>query len=472
MKPASGKSTGMVRALAVAVILAVTLLVFLPTVRFGLVYDDFEQIVTNHRLTAWSYVPGYFTTHLWAHSPLQAPNYYRPIFLLWLRIVDQIFGPPGAMWHLASILAHCGAVVCVWLLLNRLTGNFGAAGIAAALFALHPIQTEAVAWVSSVSEPLLTIFVVLSVYFHVRSKSPISYVSIMFAVMAMFTKELGIVVPALIFAYEWTRANFRDAIRNAAPSALAALLYVACRMNALGHLATGVPPNMSVGEMVLTWPRVVGMYIRHLIWPVHLSVAYDVTVETAVWPIILLAIGFAGVIWEVSLCSENTRFGVAWFVVTLSPGLSLRYLLRGDYVHDRYLYLPSVGLALVIAILISNVELTPLRASAGVALVALCSWGVRANLPIWRDDIALFRRAVETAPRNPYAKNNLADAYLKAHREAEAYPLLEDVIALDPDYRLGYYNMGRYYQLVGNASEADEYFSISDQMYYGAQRQR
>jgi protein O-mannosyl-transferase len=458
------------RAIAVAAILVITFLVFLPTIQFGLVYDDFEQIVTNPRLTAWSYVPGYFTTHLWAHSPLQAPNYYRPIFLLWLRIVDQIFGPPGAMWHLASILAHCGAVVCVWLLLNRLTGNFGAAAMAAAIFAIHPIQTEAVAWVSSVSEPLLTIFVVLSVYFHVTRKGPISYASILFAALAMFTKELGIVVPALIFAYEWTRANFKDAIANAAPSALAAVLYVACRMNALGHLATGVAPNMSVGEMVLTWPRVLAMYGWHLIWPEHLSVAYDVAIGTAVWPIILLGTAFAGLIWGVTRCSENIRFGVAWFVITLAPGLSLRYLLRGDYVHDRYLYLPLVGLVLVVAVWISKVELTPLRAGAGVALLALCCWGVRANLPIWHDDIGLFQRAAEMAPRNPYAKNNLADAYLKAHREAEAYPLLEEVIALDPDYRLGYYNMGRYYQQVGNATQADEYFSISDQMYYSGRR--
>jgi protein O-mannosyl-transferase len=465
------------RAIAVAAILAITFLVFLPTIRYGLVYDDFEQIVTNPRLTAWSYVPGYFTTHLWAHSPLQAPNYYRPIFLLWLRIVDQIFGPPGAMWHLASILAHCGAVVCVLLLLNRLTGNFGAAAMAAALFAIHPIQTEAVAWVSSVSEPLLTIFVVLSVYFHVTRKGPISYASILLAALAMFTKELGIVVPALIFAYEctaceWTRSNFKEAVANAAPSALAAVLYVACRMNALGHLATGVPPNMSVGEMMLTWPSVVAMYGWHLIWPVHLSVCYDVAIGAAVWPTMLLGVVVAGFIWATLHCSANIRFGVAWFVITVAPGLSLRYLLRGDYVHDRYLYLPLVGVALVAAEWISKIELTPARVVTGLVLLALCCWGVRANLPIWHDDIALFRRAVETAPRNPYAKNNLADAYLKAHREAEAYPLLEEVIALDPDYRLGYYNMGRYYQQVGNASEADEYFTISDQMYYSARGQR
>jgi len=376
---------------------------------------------------------------------------------------------------MASILAHCGAATCVLLLLNRLTGNFRAAALAAALFALHPVQTEAVAWVSAVSESLLTIFVVLGVYFHVTRRGPISYLSLLFAVLAMFSKELGIIVPALVFAYEWTRArsSFKEAVANSAYSTLAAVLYVGCRMNALGHLATGVPPNMSVWEMILTWPQVLAMYGRHLVWPAHLSVCYDVAVGAATWPVLLLAAVFAGLIWAVvHYCSENVRFGAAWFVIALAPGLSLRYLLRGDYVHDRYLYLPLVGLALVVAVWAAKVEVTPLRAGAGAVLLLVCCWGVRANLPIWHDDIALFQRAAEMAPRNPYAKNNLADAYLKAHREAEAFPLLEEVISLDPDYRLGYYNMGRYYQQVGNASEADEYFSISDQMYYSMRGQR
>jgi len=460
------------RLFALIAILGVTLLLFLPTIRYGLVYDDFEQIATNPRLTAWRYVPGYFMTHLWAHSPLQLPNYYRPIFLLWLRLVDTTLGPPSAIWHWASILAHLAATACIFMLLQRLTGNLKGAALSAGLFAIHPIHTEAVAWISAVSEPLLTVFVVLSVYFHIVRKQQISYISLSFIALAMFTKELGIVAPALILAYEWTRSRFREAVAASAYSVLPAVLYIGCRMNALGHLATGASPNMGVGEMVLTWPRVLAIYATHLVWPAHLSVCYDVAIETAVWPIVILGMVVVGSIWAVCACSADVRFGAAWFAITLIPGLSLRYLLKGDYVHDRYLYLPSVGLALIAAVWFSRIRFTLPRAAATCAIFLLCCWGVRANLPIWHDDVALFRRAVETAPRNPYAKNNLADAYLKSHREIEAFPLLEEVIALDPDYRLGYYNMGRYYQQTGNYAEADRYFSISDQMYYAQQQGR
>jgi protein O-mannosyl-transferase len=460
---------GLRQALWITAIAGITFVLFLPIIHYSLVYDDFEQIVTNPRLTAWSYVPGYFTTHLWAHSPQQPPNYYRPVFLIWLRLIDAVLGPPGALWHLASILTHLAAVLSVVVLIRRLIGDFKAAALAAGLFAIHPIHTEAVAWVSSVGDPLLTILLVMTVYFYAQRKGPISFVSLLFAALAIFTKEAGIIAPALIFAYEWTRSRFKDAVMAALPYLLPVFLYVAARMNALGNVTTAVPANMSVGEMVFTWPRVLAVYVAHLVWPVHLSVCYEVPVTTAIWPLAALAILISGLIWMVRQCSANLKFGAAWFAITLLPALGLRYLFMGDYVHDRYLYLPSVGLAIMAGVGFSRLRFNLQQAVAACALAMAFCWATRADLSIWRDDISLFRRAVETAPNNPYAKNNLADAYLKSHREAEAFPLLEQVIALDPNYRLGYYNMARYYQQVGNLEEADRYFSISDQIYYDQQ---
>jgi len=462
----------MPRILLIGAIVVVTVLVFLPTIHYALVYDDFEQIVTNPRLTAWSYLPGYFTTHLWAHSPLQPPNYYRPIFLVWLRLVEVALGPPSTIWHLASILTHLGAMIAGLMLVYRMTGDFIHAALATALFAIHPIHTEPVAWISSAADPLLTIFLVLSVYFYIDRKGPISFLSLLFTTLAMFTKEAGIVAPALILAYEWTQSGFKKAIAGVVPYFLPALLYMAFRMNALGNLATGVPPNMSVGAMVLTWPRVLAVYAAHLAWPFHLSVCYDVPIETARWPLLLLIVAVAALTWAIRGSSANVRFGAAWFAITLVPSLGLRYLLTGDYVHDRYLYLPSFGLVLVFAVWLSRVRWTPAQVViAGAITLAFCL-GTRSNLRIWQNDVSLFQRAVETAPRNPYAKNNLADAYLKAHRESEAFPLLKEVIALSPGYRLGYYNMGRYYQQTGDYVEAEHYFSISDQMYYSQQLER
>jgi len=101
------------------------------------------------------------------------------------------------------------------------------------------------------------------------------------------------------------------------------------------------------------------------------------------------------------------------------------------------------------------------------ALAFASCLGVRNYLPVWESDLTLFTRAVEQAPRNPYVKNNLADAYLKANRTAEAFPLLQQAIKLKPDYGLLYYNMARYYRMIGDYRESERYFTISDRLYPG-----
>ena len=236
----------MKRSLLVIAVLFVVVLVYLPAARYSLVYDDHEQLEMNPRLTAWSHVPGYFTTHLWAHSPLQAPNYYRPLSLLFFRVEYAVWGPPAAIWHFASLAAHLGATVCLFLLIQHLVGSFKAALVAGALFALHPIQTETVVWISSCPDILVTAFLVLSLYFYRVRKGPISFVSVLFAALAVFTKETGIAAPALIFAYEWIHSRFKNAVLAIFPYVVVALLYIAARINAIGSVTSAVAPDMSM----------------------------------------------------------------------------------------------------------------------------------------------------------------------------------------------------------------------------------
>ena len=451
--------------LYLAAILLLTFLLYLPEIRYSLVYDDLIQLVGNTRLTAWSYVPGYFTTHLWAHLSWTSHIYYRPLFLLWFRIVDAIFGPPADLWHLSSILAHLAATTCVFLLIRRLVGNFQAAALAALLFAIYPTQTETVAWVSSSGDLLLTCFVVLSLYFYSARKEPLSWLSILFATLAIFTKEAGIVAPVLIFIYEWIHSRFKNSLVNAAPYTLPVLLYFAFRFNALGAAVGPAYTNMTVTEMILTWPRLLTAYLGHLIWPVHLSAIYALPIEESIWPLLLLIIVLSASIWFLRSASPNIRFGAAWFVITLAPALAIRYITPKDSVHDRYLYLASVGLALITAEGLKRIHWNRISIAATALFVLLLCWATHNNLHIWQNDITLFTRAVEVAPDNLSAKNNLAYAYLNANRPQEAYPLLQQLIEVQPLSVNVNYNMGRYYQQTGDQEKADTYFRLADPNY-------
>jgi tetratricopeptide (TPR) repeat protein len=157
----------------------------------------------------------------------------------------------------------------------------------------------------------------------------------------------------------------------------------------------------------------------------------------------------------------NIRFGAAWFAITLAPSLAIRYIDWHDYVHDRYLYFPMVGLALIAAVILGRIRITVPRMVTACALGLLLCWGTELNMRIWKDNISLFSRAIDTAPGNPFPRNDLAKEYIKAHREREAFPILEGLIRDYPRFSGGYENMAYYYQQIGNREEAKRYLEMS-----------
>ncbi len=441
--------------------------VFVPSFSYQLVSDDVLQIKDNPRLTSWTYLPGYFTQHLWAQDPQARHLYYRPLFLVWLRISRVVFGPPQPNWHIASILAHLVAVACVFLLLRRLTESVNGATLGAALFAVHPIQVESVGWLSASSDILLAIFLALTVYFFAGAKSPISIASLLFAAMAMFTKEIGVMAPLLVFAFACTRSSLKEAAVRTLPYLGVAAVYLSFRGYAMGGLGQPLDASMTPATMVLTWPLVLFGYALHIVWPARLSLWYDVPNGTSIWPLLLLILAVAAVVWLLRFANRDVRFGAAWVAITLAPAFELRYVSSHAYVHDRYFYSPMVGLALIAASLLARVKFNARAvAVAGLVLAALAAQTYR-TLPIWKSNLSLFTRAIQTAPNNPYVINDLAFSYLEDHRPQDAFPLLKRLLdqnpPLDqaPDLVKANLSMARCYLQLGDEQAAEYYFSIA-----------
>jgi tetratricopeptide (TPR) repeat protein len=392
-------------------------------------------------------------------------SYYRPFFLVWLRLLYVTLGQPRAIWHISSVLLHLAVIVSVFLLALRLSKNWNGTLLATALFAIHPVNVETVAWVSAVSELLLTLFLVLCLYYYAARKNPISIISLLFATLAIFTKETGIVAIALILAYEWGQSTLKRAVAAAVPYLVPILLYISLRTSALSKTHVGLLADMSGRDMVMTWPRVLWLYAAHLLWPVHLGLFYDVPVETRLWPILLLLVTVPGVIVAILRCGASTRLGAAWFVITLAPTLALPYLHADNYVHDHYLYLPFVGLVLMTSGWLSRIRWSGTEILVACAVCVACCLVTMSDLPAWKDQTALFIRAIESAPQNPHAKNNLAVTYMNSHREADALPLLEQAIALSRPgfYGDAYYNLASCYQRLGRHEEALQYTAIWQQ---------
>lgn len=453
---------------SLAIVLGLSVLVslaFLPSLKGGFVYDDKGQIVFNPRITAWSYAPQYFLTDIHAHIQTVTVRYYRPIHMLWFRIIYAGAGTSAWLWHLSSVLLHLMAAACAFLLFRRLTSHYKASAVAATLFAIYPIQGEPVAWLSCSADLLLAIFLVLALYFYVNRKGSISVVSIVCVALAMFTKESGIVAPAVILAYEWIHSNGKNAFVSVLPYVPLSLLYLAARMNALGGLTREAPSNISIGAMILTWPAVLATYAGHLLWPVHLSPVYPAPQGTALLPFLVLLVLAAVLAFFLRDAQSNIKIGAAWVAITLLPALALRHMTPDDFIHDRYLYVPFIGLALIAAVYLGRIRWTATRIVAAAAFALILCLVTRENVRVWRDDISLFSRAVEVAPNNASAQDNLAEALLNANRPADAYPLIKQLISRYPQFYRGYYNRGRYYQEMGDRQSADRDFAIAARLY-------
>src|SRR5690349_11729301 len=250
-----------------ALIVLLTLATYADTLRFKFVYDDYPQIVVNPRLTSWHFLPQFFTTDVWSHFFSNAAiQYYRPIFSTWLLINHTLFEKNPLGWHFSNVVLHVVATVLVWILAERLTDDTTIAFFTGLIFGLHPVHGEVVAWVSTSSEMLLTIFVLSSLLCVLRMKSTNNRilclaVSLMFYAAALLTKETAIVMPAAVFVLAWLYLYEQESrgprllasVRVAVTFALASCVYWLLRTLILPNQSYSLA-SYSVKAMVLTWP--------------------------------------------------------------------------------------------------------------------------------------------------------------------------------------------------------------------------
>ena len=481
-----------------SVILLAAFLVYSNTLRFDFVYDDRGQILANVQVHAWRYVPHYFLERVWsfAYPGLQG-NYYRPMFLLFLLLNYKIFGPFAAGWHLVSVAAHMGVTYLVYALARRLTGDRPTALIAALIFGINPVHIESVAWISGVTDPLLALFLLPAFLCYLNALDGKAHRrswlagSLALYSLAMLSKETALILPMIIFAYEWLwygpaesngfQSAFeraRTAVVRIVPFVLLTLVYLAVRWQVLEGLGHTMMP-LSVSTIIYTWPHLLLFYLRHLVWPFGLSVFYSVPyVETpALVPFVLPLAGLVAIGFLVSIAVRRLGrtsppdgrlavFCCLWILIPFVPLLDLSVLPIGEIAHDRYLYLPSIGFSILLAMALRRIRIGKLKVfgfpalqiAAVVLLAAVLGAATVIEDRYWANDMSLYARGVERTPQNKLARTNLGNVMGEQGRYTEALALFREVLARDPHFWLAIYNTGYTYYRMGKLPEAEEFF--------------
>jgi len=460
--------------LKLTVMLALVVMVlaaFANSVSGSFVWDDSPQIADNPTRAGLHVedVKRAFTQDFWSNiEPDRARGrldsiYYRPVFLIALMIGRQIAGagPSSARtWHLIVIGLHCLNALLVFTAARKIfelttrhseRSTILMAGLAVAIFAVHPLQSESVAWISGVVGPLSTAFMIGSFdcYLVYRERGRIGWLAGALALflVGVFTKEQTLVLPLIVLGCELFvfRSKEGPAVSAAGKrmfvgTVAVAVVYLAARYGALGLLLgrnrnLNFPDDAHLGlsNVLQTMPALLAKYCLLLIYPVDLSLMYPFGYVrqlglTSFWiPLAAMSVVAVLLLWGAGK-SKAVAAAALWLILPLAPHLNTTAFVSEEIVHDRYLYGSLIGAGMLVALGLWAIKPPALRIAFTASLIVLLSiLTIRQNAQ-WQSNETLWVRAAQRAPGSRLA--HLALGSLAENKRDPATALNEYEIAL------------------------------------------
>jgi len=465
--------------------------VFLPSLRNGFVnFDDDFYVYANAHVQqglTWESIRWAFTNFV--------GGFWHPLTWLSIMLDCQLFGLRPAGHHLTSLLLHAANAALLFLVLQRLTSAPWRSAFIAALFALHPLHVESVAWAAERKDVLSTFFWMLTLlmYAHyvqagkkvgaqaadgsqalrVHLPSPIFYLlSFLFFLCGLLSKSMLVTLPFVLLLLDWwPLRRFQPTALNPRVAALfveklpffaAALLASLISIHAekvIGALQTATESRLShrIGNAPFSYV----VYLAQMVWPRKLAAYYPFLATLPLWPVI----GAALLLFTISvlvLRAVRTRpylaFGWIWYVVTLLPVIGLIQL-GGQSHADRYTYVPLIGIFTLVAW--SACDLTKrwhyqavVLSAAAAGIFLLCLAGTTVQIGYWKDSETLFRHALLVTENNDLAHNNLGVALAARGRFEEAGRHFREAVRINPPHAQAHINLGKALNLEGRTNEA------------------
>jgi Tfp pilus assembly protein PilF len=368
---------------------------------------------------------------------------YQPVRELSHAVDLAIWGQRPLGHHAFNLLLHIGATLLLALLLARLLHDCGRADaipialLVAALFAVHPVNVEAVAWVSSRKYGLAAVGIFGACLCHLCGlrKSAVAA-----AILAMLSSPFGIVLPALIASLDFCRYGkaARAEWRSWLPIAISAILmYILMRSTLLAE--NSLARQDSVRVDLASMARSLFDSLQHLLFPVNLGVRYlTQAAESADWRVWAAIVGVVAVVaWAVKRGDRLVMTGLLWFAICWAPVSGVVPI--STFMADRYLYLSAVGLFLAIAAVANSARW---RGVFAVVLVLLTGMSM-ARTRVWKNSERLWRSEIARNSDHEIARYNLALALLEKGEAQEAEEHLRAAIDIRPSYLPPYLVLGQ-----------------------------
>jgi tetratricopeptide (TPR) repeat protein len=420
----------------------------------------------------------------WAFTTTFLSNWHPLTWLSYMLDV-QLYGLDSGRLHLTNLLLHIANALLLFGILRRMTGALWQCGCVAALFALHPLHVESVAWVAERKDLLSTLFGLLTLSYYLRY---VKYRGIgryllvlLFFILGLMSKPMIVTWPFVLLLldywplrrYQFQIAKNVDFARNptdtnfylvlekipliiiSAGSCLVTL-YAQMEGGAVGSLGT-FPFKLRVVNALTAYMS----YLGRLIWPVDLAAMYPYNWELPVWQVWAACFVIAGLSWlSIKWYQARPWFlvGWLWYLGTLVPVIGLVQV-GMQPMADRYTYIPLIGIYIILAWglfdLLAQWRNQRVRFVA-IVLAIVCvlmvfSWK---QIGYWKNSVILFQRAVDVTENNYAAENNLGLSLFVKGKYAAAGEHFKKSLEINPRFATAHMNMGRVLAQQGQLEEA------------------
>lgn len=473
--------------LACILVFIVGFMVYANTLSADFIWDDEYLILNNSQIKSFKHLPNVFKTYV-GYGSENINNFYRPFQEIANMIDYFLWGRVPFGFHLTNNVLHSLVGVMVFLFIYYLCGDILVSGVAALFYAVHPVHTEAVAYIAGRADSLYALFFLLSMVFFIRfvnstidNKSDhLQYVlSIVLFICSLLSKEIIIAMPLIIFLYLYfmlrktdQQETYKKLKWSWVPFFIIVVVYAYLRSTVLNWddiAPQSIFVRIPLVYRVLTFFKTIVVYARLLIFPVGLHMERAIPITQSIFePAALGASAFiAGLIW-VSIrfykINRLVAFGIVWFFGNLAPVSNVVPI--NSFLAEHWIYMASVGAFLIVGVAAKNIyKKIPPRPVLlrGVYLILIAVFiaayaraSVIRNLD-WKDEVSFFTSTLKYHPDNARLYLNLGNTYYENKDIDKAVEQYKKAIEINKNYAVAYGNIGSAYLHTGREKEAREY---------------
>jgi tetratricopeptide (TPR) repeat protein len=435
-------------------------------------YDDPRYVYQNTRITSGLNISGI----AWAFTHIHSENWH-PLTTITHMLDCRLYGLKASGHHFTNVLLHTIAVLLLFVVLQQMTGALWRSAFVAALFAIHPLHVESVAWVAERKDVLSGLFFMLMLlaYFHyTRAPSNWRYLIVAFVfALGLMSKPMLVTLPFVLLLLDyWPLGRIKaqrpdigrqllkriaEKIPLIALSAVSSVITFLAQRHAIGWTEQ-LPMLARINNAIVTY----AIYVWQMFWPVNLTVFYPhpenrlPVSEIALALAVLISITSAAVILRRKAPYFMT--GWFWYLGMLVPVIGLVQV--GWQGHaDRYTYLPQIGLYIAGSWALADLSVSwrhrrMVLGAAALFVIGALSWSASIQASYWRDSETLFTHALAVTRNNDVAENNLGIIFLQKGQLDEAISSLQAAIDLRPENGPAHDNLAKALLQKGRLAEA------------------